>query len=121
MEGHATPLTENDAEAAFVAYLTAQGWAVSTTNADFTDIVAARDDEILVAEVKRHTKSAGAAIDIGYGQLLRRIDLSASNRRHALVVPASLRWHAERVPTTVRERLGIELFLVDENWAVTQA
>lgn len=39
-------------EAAVVAYLRERGWDVTTANADFTDVVARRGSELVVAEVK---------------------------------------------------------------------
>jgi len=109
------PLTELEVETAFAAHLAADGWMITTLNSDFTDLIAMRGEEVLIAEVKGHTKSAGAAIDIGYGQILRRMNSSGSPRRYALVVPDSLRFHASRVDAAVRERIGIEVFLVDES------
>jgi hypothetical protein len=114
-------LTETQTEAAFADYLTRDGWTVSITNADFIDVVATKGTTTLIAEVKGHTKSAGAAVDIGYGQLLRRMaDIDGGLHRYALVVPATLRKHAERVPEAARRRLGIELWVVAEDGGMTQ-
>lgn len=113
-------LTEASVQEAFAASLRREGWEVSTSNADFIDLLATRGDEVLVAEIKGHTKSAGAALDIGYGQLLRRIDFDRGKRRYALVVPASLRRQVERARPDVRARLEIEVHVVDEHGAVTQ-
>lgn len=112
-------LTEAVVEASVVSYLLERGWDVTTDNDDFTDVVARRGTEKLLVEVKGHTKSAGAAVDIGYGQLLRRMDPLQATARYVLALPDSLRWHAERVPETVRRRVGIELFLVAEDGEVT--
>lgn len=109
------PLTELEVEAAFMAYLTERGWDVTATNDDFTDLIARRGAELLVAEVKGHTKSAGAAIDIGYGQLLRRMSVDHPDLvEYALVVPETLLWHVERVQPETRRRCGIEVYLVDD-------
>lgn len=113
-------LSEVQVENFFADHLRREGWAVETKNADFIDIRATRGDEVLVAEVKGHTKSAGAALDIGYGQLLRRMDLELQHR-YALVVPSSLEWHAQRVRPAVRALFRIELFLVDTDGAVQKA
>ena len=75
----------------------------------------------LIAEVKGHTSDAGVAVDIGYGQLLRRMaEIDGGQHRYALVVPATLRTLAERVPEAARRRLGIELWLVGEDGQIEQ-
>lgn len=115
------PLTEVETEAAFAEHLRSEGWAVSVLNPGYIDIVATRGTTTLIAEVKGHTKSAGAAIDIGYGQLLRRMaEIDDGRHRYALVVPVTLRALADRVPEAVRRRLGIELWVVAEDGKVEQ-
>lgn len=114
------PLTESQVEAAFIAYLQERGWAVTTTNVDYTDLIATRGAELLLAELKGHTKSPETAIDIGYGQLLRRIKADDESARYALVVPETLMWHVERVNAAVRARIGIEVFLIDDLGVVRQ-
>jgi Holliday junction resolvase len=112
-------LTEAQVEAAVVNYLLERGWDVTTESDDFADVVARRGTETLVVEAKGHTKSAGAAIDIAYGQLLRRMKSDHEAARYVIAVPETLRWHAERVPVSVRRRIGIELFLVAEDGSVS--
>jgi hypothetical protein len=58
---------------AFVRYLIERGWEVTTDNADHTDVIARRGDELLLAEVKGMTSSTGLDVDTAYGQLLRRV------------------------------------------------
>lgn len=106
--------SELEVEAAFMAYLVERGWAVTTTNDDFTDLIAKRGAELLIAEVKGHTKSAGAAVDIGYGQLLRRMTPERDHAEYALVAPETLLWHVERVHAETRRRCGITVYLVDD-------
>lgn len=109
-------LSETEVEAFFAEHLRREGWTVQTNNLDFIDIRATRGREMLIAEVKGHTKSVGAALDIGYGQLLRRMGLG--EHRYALVVPSSLERLAQRVGPDVRARFGIELYLVDIDGSV---
>lgn len=114
-------LCESEIEASFADYLRAEGWTVQTMNSDFIDVRATRGLEVLIAEVKGHTRSPGVALDIGYGQLLRRMNLDEPRQRYALVVPSSLEKQANRVPPEVRALLGIELYFVDTGGAVTPA
>jgi hypothetical protein len=114
-------LAESQTEEAFAACLRRDGWAVSVLNPGYIDIVATKGTTTLIAEVKGHTKSAGAAVDIGYGQLLRRMaEIDGGLYRYALVVPATLRTLAERVPEAARRRLGIELWVVAQDGKVEQ-
>lgn len=113
-------LTEHEVERAFVAYLVERGWDVTTVNDDFTDLIAKRGAELLIAELKGHTKSAGTAIDIGYGQLLRRMNPDLEAARYALVVPESLAMLVSRVHPAVRRQVQIEVFAVAENGAVRE-
>jgi hypothetical protein len=112
-------VTEKQVEVAFAAYLRADGWEVSTKNRDYVDLLAKRGSELIVAELKGHTSSPGLDVDTGYGQLLRRIDPDEMGVRYALVVPAKLRWHATRVHRDVRTRLGVELFVVEDDGVVS--
>lgn len=100
--------------AAFVRHLRERGWDVTTTNPDYSDVVAVRGAERLVAEAKGHTSSPGLDVDTMYGQLLRRMTPENADARFALVVPESLLGPVLRVADAVRERLGIEVFLVDD-------
>lgn len=112
--------TEKQVETAFVDFLVADGWEVTTENVDYVDLIATRGKELFVAELKGHTKSAGTAIDIGYGQLIRRMTVERVSARFALVVPETLARYVERVHTEVRTKLGIEVYLVDPNGVVRQ-
>ena len=69
--------------------------------------------------MKGHTSSPGLDVDTGYDQLLRRIDPQESGVRYAWVIPASLRYHAIRVHQGVRARQCVELFVVDDDGAVS--
>lgn len=112
-------MTEAMVEKIFGEHLRRDGWQVEFANSDYIDIRATRGDDVLIAEVKGHTKSAGAALDIGYGQLLRRMDFDQNDHRYVLVVPSTLQWHAERVLAATRKRLGIEVFIVSEGGEVS--
>ncbi len=112
-------LTEAQVEDAFCAHLNAEGWRTSTTNKDFTDVIATRgDNEVLIAEVKGHTVSPGVVVDIGFGQLLRRMKPTDKPTRYAIVVPHTLRWHVGRVHEATRERLGVEVYIVHADLSV---
>ena len=112
-------MTEKQVEDAFAAHLRADGWDVSTNNRDYVDLLAKRGSEVIVAELKGHTSSPGLDVDTGYGQLLRRMDPEQASVRYALVVPATLRKHVTRVCQGVRERLGVELYVVDDDGAIS--
>ena len=112
-------MTEKQVEKAFAAYLRGDGWDVSTKNRDYVDLLAKRGAEVIVAELKGHTSSPGLDVDTGYGQLLRRIDPQVSGVRYALVVPASMRYHVTRVRKGVRARLGVELYVIEDDGAVS--
>jgi hypothetical protein len=64
------------------------------------DVVARRGDETVYAEVKgRAGPDTGTALDILYGQLLRRMDgEDTPGFRHAVVVPEEAVAKAQRVP-----------------------
>jgi hypothetical protein len=107
---------EAEVQAAFVRHLLERGWDVTTENPDYTDVIARRGTERIVAEVKGHTSSPGLDVDTAYGQLLRRMtpDLVDAGTVFALVVPETLAPKVERVDAAVRRRLGIELYLVSD-------
>lgn len=111
-------MSEVAVEAAFARYLEADGWTLEF-DVDHLDIRATRGNEVLLAEVKGHTKSAGTAVDIGFGQILRRMNLDNAGVKYCLVVPDSLAGLVERTPRPVRERAGIDVFVVDVNGSVT--
>ena len=67
-------LLEADVQAAFMRWLAADGWTVTTYPADqWLDVYAERRRERLLAEVKGKTSEPGIDADIAYGQLLRRM------------------------------------------------
>jgi hypothetical protein len=107
-------MIEAEVQAAFVEYLNERGWKVTTNNADYTDVIARRGDELLLAEVKGTTTAAGLDVDTAYGQLLRRMRERPETVRYALVVPESARTAALRVSDEVRRLLGIDVWVVDE-------
>lgn len=107
-------MTQKQVQDAFVAYLLADGWQVSTQNRDPVDLSAQRGSEKIIAELKGYTTGPRWDVDAGYGELLRRVDPAKAGVRYALVVPASHRKHVTRVSHVVRERLGVEVFVVDE-------
>jgi hypothetical protein len=105
-------VTEAEVEAAFVRYLEDDGWSVTLNGKDHLDVRATKAGKTLLAEVKGHTKSPGTAVDIGFGQLLRRMDFDRLDERYCLVVPASLETFITRIAPSVFARAGIEVFVV---------
>jgi hypothetical protein len=106
-------MTEAEVQAAFVLHLIERGWDVRTDNPDYTDVIAKRGAERLVAEVKGDTSSPGLDIDTAYGQLLRRMD-GDEMTDYAVVVPERARAAALRVSESVRRRLNVTVFVVDD-------
>ena len=105
--------------AAFAAWLGAQGWDVQR-EVEHCDVVATRGGERLYAEAKGRTSSPGLDVDTMYGQLLRRMpEHAVGQARFAVVVPQEARRHALRVPAEVRSLLGIEVYTVAPDGAVT--
>lgn len=103
---------------AFCAYLAANGWAVEREVA-FCDVVARRAGVTMYCEAKGRTASIGLDVDTMYGQLLRRMmDDPAPGDRYGLVVPDQAETAVLRVPTRVRDVLGIEVFVVGADGAV---
>jgi len=105
---------------AFCDYLEADGWAVET-GVKWVDVVAQRDGQTMYAEVKgRAGPDTGTALDILYGQLLRRMETEdAPEVRYAVVVPDEAVTKAQRVPAWVRGRLRIDLYAVDAEGRVS--
>ncbi len=103
---------------AFCAYLRGEGWEVST-EVEYADVVATRAGRALYAEAKGRTSEPGTDADTMYGQLLRRMG-SADNPAsgYAVVVPVTAVKAAQRVPTWVRAKLRIDLYVVDEQGRV---
>lgn len=101
--------------AAFCAYLKADGWDVET-EVKSVDVVARRAGEMIYAEVKgRAGPDTGTALDILYGQLLRRMETEdLPGVRYAVVVPTDAVIKAQRVPAWVRARLRVDLYAVSE-------
>ncbi|GAA1818965.1 hypothetical protein GCM10009812_09450 [Nocardioides marinus] len=113
-------MTEAEVQAAFVGALYERGWDVTTENADYTDVIARRGTDVLIAEVKGETRSVGTDVDTAYGQLLRRMaDRGVASVRYALVVPAAAAPAALRVPEGVRETLAIDIWQVAPTGAVS--
>jgi len=103
----------------FHKYLVAKGWAVSR-EVDFCDLVAERDAERLFVEAKGRTAAIGTDVDTMYGQILRRMPLAADARTSfAVVVPTQAKSAALRVPARVRSVLRVEVFVIDDDGAVT--
>ena len=96
---------------AFRAWLEKEGWEVEQ-QVTFCDVVASRGDERLYAEAKGRTSSPGLDVDTLYGQLLRRIPSDGLDHRLGVVVPTEAISAALRVPSAVRERLGITIYEV---------
>lgn len=106
-------MTEAEVQAAFVLYLMERGWDPRTNNANYTDVIATRGAERLLAEVKGDMTATGIDVDTAYGQLLRRMDGDEATD-YALVVPERARAAALRVSDAVRRRLDITVFVVDD-------
>lgn len=109
------PGSEATVVAVFSAWLVEQGWECKARPAygDHPDIDARHPDgRRLVAEAKGFTRDAGADLDSGYGQLLRRMKDEPATT-YALVVAGTIVRFAQRVPSEVRSKLGISLYTVD--------
>jgi hypothetical protein len=102
---------------AFCQWLETEGWHVQR-EVDWVDVAAERHGQRLYAEVKGRTASPGLDVDTAYGQLLRRMKEDAEGAVFAMVVPQAAIPHALRVPPQIRDRLGIEVFSVDDEGRV---
>ena len=111
-------MKESEVQDAFAKYLRERGWRVDTDNDDYTDVIARRDGELLIAEVNGTTTSPGLDVDTAYGQLLRRIRDRPEQVRYALVVPDSAHRAALGVSDEVRRRIGIDVWTVNESGSV---
>lgn len=111
-------LTEAQVEDAFCTFLQAQGWQTSVRNPGYIDVIATRGEETLIAEAKGHTKASETAVDILYGQVLRRMRPSSTPVRYAIVVPHTLRDKVCRVHATTWARLGLEVYVVNGDLSV---
>jgi hypothetical protein len=109
-------MKESDVVTAFAAYLTERGWDVEIGPrwGNHPDLTAQRGAERLIVEAKGHGTDPGAEVDIGYGQLLRRMTEENEDARFALVVPEAVLRAVVRVTEEVRDRLRIEVYLVDD-------
>ncbi len=105
--------------AAFCAYLRTDGWQVDT-DVKWVDVVAHRGEQTIYAEAKgRAEADTGGALDILYGQLLRRMEAEdVPGVRYAVVVPDVAVTSAKRVPAWVRARLRIDVYSVSEDGQV---
>ncbi len=104
----------------FTTWLVGQGWecAELPRYGDRPDIDARRPDgRRLIVEAKGFTRDAGTDLDTGYGQLLRRMK-GEPDTAYALVVAGSVVRFAQRVPSEVRNKLGISLYTVDASGEV---
>jgi len=91
LRGDAPPprvVSEAQVVRAFASWLEGQGWTVRF-DVDHIDVLATRDGQRLVAEVKGRTNEPGLDVDTMYGQLLRRMAPGqvAPATRYAVVVP----------------------------------
>ncbi len=103
---------------AFCAWLRRHGWSVQE-EVQFVDVVAERDGRRLHAEAKGRTAAMGLDVDTLYGQLLRRMPAhEVGQARFCVVVPEEGRQAALRVPSQVRDRLDIDVFVVSEDGRV---
>ncbi len=106
--------------AAFCTWLVARGWEVST-EVDFCDVVAVRDDHTIYAEAKGRTAAIGLDVDTMYGQVLRRMAVAADrSTRFGIVVPSEARAAALRVPKAVRSALRIDVYVIDVDGGVEE-
>jgi hypothetical protein len=87
---------------------------IAETEVNFVDVFARRGDESLYAEAKGRSAAIGLDVDTLYGQLLRRMGDPGASARCAVVVPATAVPAALRVPAWVRQRLGIDVYEVDD-------
>jgi hypothetical protein len=112
-------MTEAEVVAAFGRWLAADGWVVGRSTDRDLDIYATRAGQRLHVEAKGVTKDPYTSADIGWGQLLRRMsDLGQPGARYGVVCPLAMKATVLRVPAVVRERLGVEVFVVNPDGSV---
>lgn len=102
---------------AFCRWLEGEGWTVRT-EVDFSDVVAERGNQKIIAEAKgRVAARPGAGVDSLYGQLLRRMPAQGPSEdlRFAVVVPESAKKAVLRVAPRIRDQLGIDIYLVSDD------
>lgn len=104
---------------AFGKYLTEQGWLVEY-EVEYCDVRATGPEgQLLFGEAKGRTAALGLDVDTLYGQLLRRMPAEhLDEARFAVIVPDEALKAALRVPLRIRERLGIDVYAVDESGRV---
>lgn len=110
---------ESEVVADFVAWLRSEGWTV-TTEVDWVDVVAERDEIRLVGEAKGLTTAPGLDVDTMYGQVLRRMTDDSDTTRYAVIVPERIVTAALRVPDWVRAKLRVDVFGVNGDGAVVR-
>ncbi|GHD06243.1 hypothetical protein [Zhihengliuella salsuginis] len=100
---------------AFGKYLAEQGWSVEY-EIEYCDVRATGPKgQLLFGEAKGRTAALGLDVDTLYGQLLRRMPAEhLDEARFAVIVPEEAVNAALRVPARIRERLGIDVYAVDE-------
>ena len=104
----------------FSAWLVEQGWECEKLPpyGDHPDIDARHPDKgRLIVEATGFTRDSSANLDIGYGQLLRRMRGEPATT-YALVVAGTVVRFAQRVSPEVRSKLGITLYTVGSNGKV---
>lgn len=112
-------MTETEVVDAFATWLAHEGWSVMAGPDKWVDIYAERGNERLICEAKGQTKDNGASADILWGQLLRRMgQLGDPGTRYAVVVPEAIKDACLRVPGVVRQRLGVDVYLVGTDGTV---
>ena len=106
---------------AFCVFMQEQGWTTKR-EVDFVDVVAEKDGQRILAEAKGRTAAIGLDVDTMFGQLLRRMprERPGPETRFAVVVPAEATAAVERVPGWVRNDLGIDLYVVEQDGSVAK-
>lgn len=99
----------------FGQYLTEQGWSVED-EVEYCDVRATGPaGQLLCGEAKGRTAALGLDVDTLYDQLLRRMPAEhVGEASFAVIVPDEAVKAALRVPSRIRERLGIDVYAVDE-------
>lgn len=113
---------ETEVETTFCAWLARNGWTdiVRGSGTNYLDVAATKDGRKLLAEVKGLTKDTGTAVDIMFGQLLRRMDDPVA--MYAAVVPEGKVLTATlRVAGWVLTNLHVTIYAVAEDGTVREA
>lgn len=112
--------SELPVERAFKSWLVEEGWRLITEAGAWADVIAERDGERLIGEVKGHTGgSTGLDVDTMFGQLLRRMEPGAATT-WAVIVPTRSLTAVLRVPVDTRRKLGIRVFEVRDDDSVVE-